>query len=67
MFDLAELPTERLEHEITELAAHLNAGTCRWLELVAEFDRRGVSVRLRLPLLRRVGRLAVRSEHAIGA
>jgi Domain of unknown function (DUF222)/HNH endonuclease len=39
---LAELPTERLEHEITELAAHLAAGTCRWLELVAEFDRRGV-------------------------
>jgi hypothetical protein len=39
---LEELPTERLEHEITELAAHLNAGTCRWLELVAEFDSRGV-------------------------
>lgn len=38
--DPAELPLERLEHEITELAAHLNAGTCRWLELVAEFDRR---------------------------
>ncbi len=42
MFALEELPTERLEHEITELAAHLNAGCCRWLELVAEFDRRGV-------------------------
>jgi Domain of unknown function (DUF222)/HNH endonuclease len=42
MFAVEELPTERLEHEITELAAHLNAGTCRWLELVAEFDRRGV-------------------------
>jgi uncharacterized protein DUF222/HNH endonuclease len=40
--DLQRLPTERLEHEITELAAHLNAGCCRWLELVAEFDRRGV-------------------------
>jgi hypothetical protein len=38
--DLAGLPLERLEAEITELAAHLNAGTCRWLELVAEFDRR---------------------------
>jgi Domain of unknown function (DUF222)/HNH endonuclease len=36
-----ELPTERLEYEITELAAHLNAGCCRWLELVGEFDRRG--------------------------
>jgi Domain of unknown function (DUF222) len=42
MFALDHLPTERLEHEITELAAHLNAGCCRWLELVAEFDRRGV-------------------------
>jgi hypothetical protein len=39
--ELRELPTERLEHEITELAAHLNAGCCRWLELVAEFDSRG--------------------------
>jgi hypothetical protein len=36
----AELPLERLEHEITELAAHINAGCCRWLELIAEFDRR---------------------------
>ena len=40
--DPGELPTERLEHQITELAAHLNAGCCRWLELVAEFDSRGV-------------------------
>ena len=39
---LHDLPTERLEHEITELAAHLNAGCCRWLELIAEFDRREV-------------------------
>ena len=39
-FDPAELPLERLEHEITELAAHINAGSCRWLELIAEFDRR---------------------------
>jgi hypothetical protein len=38
--DAAELPLERLEHEITELAAHINAGSCRWLELIAEFDRR---------------------------
>lgn len=28
------------EEEITELAAHINAATCRWLGLVAEFDRR---------------------------
>jgi hypothetical protein len=38
--DLEELPLERIEHEITELAAHIQAGTCRWLELIAEFDRR---------------------------
>ena len=35
-----ELTLERLEHEICELAAHLNAQTCHWLGLVAEFDRR---------------------------
>jgi hypothetical protein len=33
-------PLEVLEREITELAAHINAATCRWLGLVAEFDRR---------------------------
>lgn len=32
--------TDRLADEITELAAHIAAATCRWLELVAEFDRR---------------------------
>ncbi len=31
---------ERLEERICELAAHLAAGTCRWLRLVAEFDAR---------------------------
>jgi hypothetical protein len=31
---------ERLEHEITRQAAHINASTCRWLLLVGEFDRR---------------------------
>ena len=31
---------DRLGREITELAAHIHAATCRWLELVAEFDRR---------------------------
>jgi hypothetical protein len=34
------LPLERLEAEITELAAHLAAGECRWLLLIAEYDRR---------------------------
>jgi hypothetical protein len=32
---------EELEREICKLAAHLAAGTCRWLLLVAEFDQRG--------------------------
>jgi hypothetical protein len=34
------MPSEQLELEITELASHVNAATCRWLGLVAEFDRR---------------------------
>jgi len=38
---VALVPLERLEAEITELASHLAAGECRWLELVAEYDRRG--------------------------
>lgn len=37
---VAVLPTERLEAEITTLAGQLAAGECRWLLLVAEFDRR---------------------------
>src|ERR687886_426452 len=32
---------EELQDEIATLAAHIYAGTCRWLELVAELDRRG--------------------------
>src|SRR5215207_5114631 len=35
------MPLARLEREITELASHIHAATCRWLGLVAEFDRRG--------------------------
>ena len=34
------MPLERLEAEITELAARLAAGECRWLQLIAEYDRR---------------------------
>ncbi len=34
------MPLERLEAEITELAGQLATGECRWLELVAEYDRR---------------------------
>jgi Domain of unknown function (DUF222)/HNH endonuclease len=33
-------PLESLEREICELAAHIAVATCRWLELVAEFDDR---------------------------
>ncbi len=32
---------ERLEEELATLAAHLNAATARWLELVLEFKREG--------------------------
>jgi hypothetical protein len=35
-----ELPLERLEAEICELAGHLAAGECRWLLLLSEFDQR---------------------------
>ncbi len=38
--DLADLPLERLEHELCELASHLEAGMARWLALLAEYDRR---------------------------
>jgi Domain of unknown function (DUF222)/HNH endonuclease len=31
---------EALEREICELAAHIAVATCRWLELIAEFDKR---------------------------
>jgi hypothetical protein len=37
---LAEIPNEHLEAAIAEGAANLAAAECRWLELVAEFDRR---------------------------
>jgi hypothetical protein len=38
--DLADLSLDELEKEIATLASHIYAGTCRWLELVAEVDRR---------------------------
>jgi hypothetical protein len=38
---LADLSLDELEDEIAMLASHIYAGTCRWLELVAEVDRRG--------------------------
>jgi 5-methylcytosine-specific restriction endonuclease McrA len=39
--DSSRVSLERLEERICELAAHLAAGTCRFLQLVAEFDARG--------------------------
>lgn len=38
---LADVPLELIEREIEQLAARVNAGAARWLELLAEFDRRG--------------------------
>jgi hypothetical protein len=35
-----ELPLAELERRIAGLAADINAATCRWLSLVAEFDER---------------------------
>lgn len=36
-----DLSLDELEDELASWAAHLSAGMCRWLELVAELDRRG--------------------------
>jgi Domain of unknown function (DUF222) len=41
MSDPADLSLEELEDEVATLASHIYAGTCRWLELVGELDRRG--------------------------
>ena len=39
--EAATLSFGELEEELAVLASHIYAGTCRWLELVAELDRRG--------------------------
>ena len=39
--DLECLSFDELEDELATLASHIFAGTCRWLELVAELERRG--------------------------
>jgi hypothetical protein len=36
-----DLSLAELEAEIAQLASHIYAGTCRWLDLVGELDRRG--------------------------
>jgi 5-methylcytosine-specific restriction endonuclease McrA len=38
--EMGPAPLERLEAEITELAGNLAAAECRWLGLIAEYDRR---------------------------
>jgi hypothetical protein len=38
--DPVDLPLEHLEHELCELASHLEAGMARWIALLAEYDRR---------------------------
>jgi Domain of unknown function (DUF222)/HNH endonuclease len=38
--DIESMPVETLEAEITTLYSRISAETCRWLLLVAEFDRR---------------------------
>ena len=56
-----DLPLERLEHEICELAAHLTERMARWLALVGEFDRRdGWATCVGMPVDRGLDRLAVR-------
>ena len=37
---LVGVATERLEAELCSLAAHIDAALCRWLLMVAEYDRR---------------------------
>ena len=37
---VSEVPIGRVEEELVALAGQLSAGTCRWLLLLAEFDRR---------------------------
>jgi hypothetical protein len=39
--DLADLSLDELEAQLATLASHIYAGTCRWLELIGEMDRRG--------------------------
>jgi len=38
---VVDMSLDELEDEIATLASHIYAGTCHWLELVAELDRRG--------------------------
>jgi hypothetical protein len=37
---LGVVPSERLEADICQLAGHLAAATCQFLDMIAEYDRR---------------------------
>ena len=39
--DVESISNDRLQEEIVDLAARIASATCRWLRLIAEFDRRG--------------------------
>jgi hypothetical protein len=41
MSELGAMSLEELQDEVATLGSHLYAGTCCWLELVGELDRRG--------------------------
>ena len=53
----------RLGDEITEMAAHLTAGTCQLLELIAIFDEEGGWQWPRYCLLCELAELEMRHEH----
>ena len=57
-------PLERLEAEITELAGHLAAAECRWLLLIAEYDRRAGYEAVGLSHVRALAELALRPRPA---
>jgi hypothetical protein len=62
--DLAALSLDELEDELATLASHLYAGTCRWLEVVAEVDSAGRLGGVGERFLRRVARLALCADAA---
>ena len=61
--ELGGLTVAELEDELATLSSHIYPGTCRWLELVAELDRRGEPARR---LMRGVAGLAMRPECSNG-
>ncbi len=73
---LTEVPIGRVEDELVVLAGQLSAGTCRWLLLLADFDRRegwgGFGIRscvhwlsIRLAISPSTARAQLRVAHAL--